>query len=122
MALRIQVARQSTVGPQSPVDPQPVVSCQPLVDPQFVLDPQPVIGPPCPAPRVVIPTIPEGCCFFYNVAISTNPALQTDVRDSTGFLNDLMLQINERVQADSLMATTNQLMCENVDEYNNYRF
>ena len=81
-----------------------------------MLDPQPVVGPPCPAPRVVIPTIPDGRCFFRSVVVSTNPALQTAVRDSKGFLNDPMLEIIGRAQADALRATTIQFMCEHVDE------
>ena len=77
-----------------------------------MVGPQPVVGPPCPAPRVVIPTIPNGRCFFHSVVINTNPALQTAVRDSTGFLDHSMLQINEMVQTDA-----SQFMCEHVDEY-----
>ena len=39
------------------------------------------------------------------------------MRDSTGFLKDPMLQINERFQADALRATTIKFVCEYVDEY-----
>ena len=39
------------------------------------------------------------------------------MNDFTGFLNDPMLQINERIQADALRATTIQFVCEHVDGY-----
>ena len=38
-----------------------MVSLQPLVGSQPVVGPLPVLGPQCPAPRFVIPTIPDGC-------------------------------------------------------------
>ena len=117
------VSTESLVDPKSPVGPpfsgdlQSTAGPQPLVGPQSLLDLHPLVGLQCPAPRVVIPTIRDGRYFFSNEVISTNPALQTDVRDSAGFLKDAMLQINERVQSDSFRATTIQFMCEHVDEY-----
>ena len=54
---------------------------------------------------------------FRCVVIGTNHALQTAVRDSTGFLNDPIRQINERDQVDALTATTIRFICEHVDEY-----
>ena len=80
---------------------------QPLVDHRRLIGLQPVVGPSSPVCRA----------FFRSLIISMNPALQTVVTDSTRFLNDPMLQFNEKVLADAFRATTIQFMCERVDEY-----
>ena len=83
----------ASISTESPVDPESPVGQQSPVDTEF---PVSSFLFPCPAPLVVNPYIPDGF-FFRSVVISMNRALQTAVRDSTGFLNDPTLQINERV-------------------------
>ena len=74
-----------------------------------MVGPQPLVGPSrCN---------PYGRCFYPSAVVCTNVAVQTAVRDSTGFLNNPVLQNNESVQADTSRATTSQFMCEHVDEY-----
>ena len=97
---------QFLIGPQSPVGPQSTVGHQPVVSPQS------------PAPRVVISTMHTWwTLLFRSIVVSTNPSLQIVLRNSTGRLNDPILQINERFQADAMRATTVQFICEHVDEF-----
>ena len=110
------------------VDPPLSVACE-SVDPPPSAVREAVDPPPSPAgsfsPRnsvfnkKIIPTNPDGRCFFRSVVIDQHMDLQNAERNENGNPSDPLLKLQEQVKADSLRAQTVQHMLNNITDFSN---